>query len=166
MTALTGCRLGTSEIVCPLSYPEQKTAIMEIAPLGTPRDETVKKLAEAGIEGSFGIRNSVYYCDFWQREEDQRWHLDLALLFDQTGRLYQIRPAQFLVDSSSEAVSISASVTADSEKPDVSRRGRQRNGSFPEAAATSLAHPPSPASDNSVRSGRRTPFAQTETRPP
>lgn len=166
LLVLAGCQLGVSRFAsCPFSYEEQKTALLKIAPIGTHRDAAVKKLKEAGIRGSFGIRNSVYYCDSWEQEVGQRWHLDLALLFDESGRLYEIRPAQFLADSQAADVSKSAGVTGGSEKPGGPEESRQSGGSSPEAASESAVHPSSPASANPARSGRRTPFAQDEPLP-
>jgi hypothetical protein len=79
---------------CPLPIAEQTTRILEIAPLGTSRDEAVKRLEDAGIIGNFstGSSKSTYYCDIWPQEGDLRWHINVVLLFDESGILYGTLP--------------------------------------------------------------------------
>jgi len=86
-----GCQLQTQVVPSPLSFEEQQQALLQIVPLGTSREEVIQKLEAAGVEGAFGISDSVYYCDAWTREDDTRWHLDVALLFNQSGELYKTR---------------------------------------------------------------------------
>ena len=94
-SAAPGCRLGTRSITpCPLTYSDQELAILKVVPLGTTRNQAIKKLSEAGLHGTFGISKSVYYCDVWNRNKTERWHVNVALLFDQAGRFYKTRPAQ------------------------------------------------------------------------
>jgi hypothetical protein len=88
--ALAGCAsLSTQIIPCPLTYSEQEKEVLNVVPKGTRRDDALRKLAAAGIEGSFGISRRVYYCDLWNRPDGNRWHMNVALLFDETGRLYK-----------------------------------------------------------------------------
>ena len=91
---LSGCMSRGTIQPSPWTYSQQREAILEIAPLGTPRDDVVTRLANAGIEGSFGISESIYYCDIWDRSDGARWHVNIALYFDESGNLYDIRPGQ------------------------------------------------------------------------
>lgn len=91
-----GCQMTPAPglITCPLPVAEQTAKILDIAPLGTPRDEVIKKLDKAGIIGNFstGDSKSTYYCDVWQQDKDERWHINVVLLFDENGILYGTRP--------------------------------------------------------------------------
>lgn len=93
---IAGCRLGQQPIIeeSRLSWSEQKARIHEIAPVGTPRDEAVERLRAAGIDGEFGARDTIYYCGLWERPDGTYWQMDVALLFDAEGRLYDLRPAE------------------------------------------------------------------------
>jgi len=90
----SGCQLRGDHALTSPSYQEQKQAVLDVVPLRTTRQQAVEKLHSAGVEGTFGISKSVYYCDLWNRQDGQRWHLDVALFFDQSGRLYKLKPAQ------------------------------------------------------------------------
>lgn len=94
--ACTGCRLTPSPglMACPLPASEQVQRVLKVAPLGTPRDEVLKELETAGVAGSFGENQSIYYCDIWKQEDGSRWHINVALLFDENGLLYATRPDQ------------------------------------------------------------------------
>ena len=90
-----GCQLNSQQIVAsPLSYRDQEAEILKIVPEGTPRQEAIEKLAAAGIQGELGGKRTIYYCDLWEREDGQRWHLNVALLFNDSGEVYQTRPAR------------------------------------------------------------------------
>lgn len=90
-----GCQFGQAVIEpCPLSWSEQRSRIEELVPLGTQRDEAIARLREAGIDGEFGASGRIYYCGLWDRPGGTRWQIDVALLFDAEGRLYELRPAQ------------------------------------------------------------------------
>lgn len=94
LVTIAGCAGLASQIVpCPLTYSEQEKEILTIVPKGTRRDEALTKLAAARIEGSFGISRRVYYCELWNRPDGSRWHLNVALLFDEVGRLYKTQAA-------------------------------------------------------------------------
>jgi hypothetical protein len=80
-------------VECPLSAAEQQQAVLEIVPRGTPRAEAARRLKEAGIEFSPGRKDSIYYLSLWTRGNGQRWHINVALLFDPAGNLYATRPA-------------------------------------------------------------------------
>ncbi len=91
-----GCQMTPAPglISCPLPAAEQTAKILEIAPLGTPRDDVLKRLDQAGVIGNFssGDSKSTYYCDVWQQGQDERWHINVVLLFDENGILYGTRP--------------------------------------------------------------------------
>jgi hypothetical protein len=101
LLVVVGCAGLTSQIVpCPLTYSEQEKEILAVVSKGTRREEALRKLAAAGIDGSFGISRRVYYCELWNRPDGSRWHLNVALLFDEVGRLYMTRTADCDVTSS------------------------------------------------------------------
>lgn len=113
---LAGCQLTQPPLVnSPLSYTEQEQAVLKIVPLGTPREEVRDRLSAAGIDGQFGISDSVYYCDTWKRSDGAHWHVNVALLFDQSGILYKTRPAQ----SETGVLSDSAAPSATTPNADV-----------------------------------------------
>ncbi len=91
---LTGCQMTPAPglINCPLPSTEQVQEILQLAPLGTPRQEAIERLKKAGVLGTFGENQSIYYCDVWDKGEGLRWHINVALLFDDSGTLYATRP--------------------------------------------------------------------------
>lgn len=93
---LSGCQMTPAPglITCPLPVSEQTAKILDIVPLGTSRDDAIKRLDKAGVIGNFstGDSKSTYYCDVWQRDKDERWHINVVLLFDENGTLYGTRP--------------------------------------------------------------------------
>lgn len=152
-----GCRLGVSRVVpCPLAAADQKTALLKIAPLGTPRDEAIQKFNKAGIEGSFGISETVYYCDFWNRPNGERWKLDLSMLFDQSGQLYAIRATSFFAGTSS-ANAANGSAGIEDRKNPVGRLQTEPDAG-PTGLSSTVEDSVGTGDRNSVRSGRRTPF--------
>jgi hypothetical protein len=126
LLVLVGCAGLKSQIVqCPLTYSEQEKEILAIVHKGTRREEALRKLEAAGIDGSFGISRRVYYCELWKRPDGSRWHLNVALLFDEVGRLYMTRTAD-------------CDVTASPDKT-VSSSGGQSNEPAPAANRSSVA---------------------------
>lgn len=95
-----GCHSGPQPIVsCPIPANEQQEAVLKIAPLRTEREEAIRRLEKAGIDVSpggarTGQAPSIYYCNVWQREDGSRWQMDVALLFDASGKLYATRASQ------------------------------------------------------------------------
>lgn len=88
-----GCQtLSPSLVPCPLPVSEQAARIRDIVPPGTPREEALAKLKKAGIEGTLGSANSIFYCDTWKQSDQERWHINVELLFDKDGKLYAYRP--------------------------------------------------------------------------
>jgi hypothetical protein len=94
LAAGAGCRLTPSPglMACPLPPSEQVERVLKVTPLGTPRDEVVKQLELAGVAGNFSEGKSIYYCDIWDQKDGSRWHINVALLFDEDGVLYATRP--------------------------------------------------------------------------
>lgn len=90
---VAGCQtLPPSLVACPLPAVEQAAHIQKLVPIGTPRDEAVAKLKQAGIAGTFGTGNSIFYCDTWTRGDDERWYMNVELLFNESGEVYAYRP--------------------------------------------------------------------------
>ena len=91
-----GCQLSTPRFeYSPLSYSQQADAILEIVPKETDRDVAVEKLARSGIQGNFSPNSkAIFYCDTWEREDGKRWLIDVALLFDESGKFYATRNPQ------------------------------------------------------------------------
>ncbi len=95
LPVLAGCQMAGGRIIpSPLTYSEQEREILAIVPQGTGREEAVHRLSAAGIEGDFGSGRNIYYCDLWKRENGDRWHINVALLFDKSGKLYKTQVAQ------------------------------------------------------------------------
>ena len=88
MAVVAGCQ--TFEMV---SFQDQHTALLEIAPLGTPRAEVAKKLKQAGVkyEPSKGSNPGVFHCVHWEMETGEQYYLYSDLLFDSDGLLQEIR---------------------------------------------------------------------------
>jgi hypothetical protein len=150
LSSFVGCQLGLERVVpSPLSHNEQVDEILEIVPLKTPREEVVEKLEAAGISGNFGpASNSIYYCDLWTREDGSRWHMDVALLFDQSGELYKTRRSQASIglgSVSQQSQPLEASVP--------------KNGSGNEPASS---QPSVNEQAGSRRGGERSPFTDPE----
>lgn len=143
-----GCRLtGMPDLRRP-SYDAQKQALLEVVPLGTPREEAVDRIEAAGITGEFGVSESVYYCDFWRRP-GEHWYLDIALYFDESGRLYKIGSGQ-------------------AQTGVVPGADRRRDEKARSASSRELPSTESPTDDGGERSStsgraaRRTPFADRD----
>ncbi|MFO0918329.1 MAG: hypothetical protein U0872_08450 [Planctomycetaceae bacterium] len=98
-------------VTCPWSVLEQARKIEAIVPPGTTREEAVTRLKKEGIAGNFGQAESIYYCDIWERSKSERWHINVALLFDEEGKLYGLRP-----DPREQAASVDTTPPTDSKK--------------------------------------------------
>lgn len=91
---VAGCATSTGHVVeCPLSSAQQQQAIQEIIPLGTPWEQAAERLTKEGIEFTTAAGDSMYYCSTWKRSDGMRWHLNVAMLFDQEHKLYRLREA-------------------------------------------------------------------------
>jgi hypothetical protein len=117
LTSLGCVTLSRPIMPCPLTYSEQEKELLAVVPKGTRREDALRRLTAAGVEGSFGISQRVYYCDLWKRPNGDRWHVNVALLFDDTGKLYRTQVAECDVSVVPDENGRSASV-----KPDTSRR--------------------------------------------
>lgn len=129
VVGLAGCMLESTPILpAPIPASEQQFSVLEIVQPGTERDEAIARLNEAGILGSFGATGakSVFYCDVWNREDGERWHLDVAVLFDDQGRVINTRvgdstpiesDSQPRSPTSAEPTRVAAEPTADREQP-------------------------------------------------
>jgi len=88
---LGGC-VGPQAVRCPLDDSDLTKKILAVAPVGTPRDETVRRLRAAGIDGAFGSEHSAfgkdyYCCQAWRRPHGEVWRISLLLHFDKAGNL-------------------------------------------------------------------------------
>src|SRR5690606_2661265 len=111
------------------------------------------------IRGNFAhLSNSIYYCDLWERPEGERWHTQVALLFDDEGLLYATRPADSAVTTGQ---ALTASTTAEGERAMISGETDGRGEARPPATARESAAPPAGGEKelrpSSVRTGARTP---------
>lgn len=95
VTLYSGCQTaGFGYRPSPLNALEQGDEIEKLAPPGTPREEVERRLKEAGVEVSPGSSPHIAYCDVWNRAGGDRWVLNVALLFDESGKLLGTRPSQ------------------------------------------------------------------------
>lgn len=162
---ICGCTFSRRSIVpSPLSYKEQERAILERVPLGTSRDDALAQLDEAGIEGTFGVSQTTYYCDLWERDGGRKWQLDVALLFDDAGRLYGVRPAAAKTgittetDRSTRTATESSVAAGTADDQILESSPAAPKGSDGMAAGESSAG----TSDGSRRSAERSPFTDAE----
>jgi hypothetical protein len=126
LLVLAGCAsLSTQIVPCPLTYSEQIKEVLNVVPKGTRREDALRKLAAAGIEGNFGISRRVYYCELWVRPDGSRWHLNVALLFDETGKLYKTQAA----DCDVTALPDKSLPSAEKQNNEPGRFGEQPNTS-------------------------------------
>ena len=143
----------------------QVEEILKLAPLGTSSDKAEKALAEAGIVGNFGSRRNIYYCDLWRREGNADWKMNVALLFDEQGKLYKIRPGQAEVAYlPSETAATDTNARAEQSAAAVGTiRQTSAEQARPDAqAAEQSAEAEDAAGDNSRRGARRTPFSHPD----
>lgn len=94
LSGLAGCTGLHKVVPAPLVFEEQSQELLKIAPVGTQKEQAIERLNAAGVSGEFSSSPSIYYCDLWEREDGKRWHLNVALLFNEAGELYKTRPAQ------------------------------------------------------------------------
>ena len=95
VVSFTGCASESARLIdSPLGIQEQTTQILEIVPLGTTRRDALDRLQANGVDVTPGAADSVLYCSIWNRKNGERWTMNVALLFDEQGRLYAARPAE------------------------------------------------------------------------
>jgi len=137
-----GCQgLNFGEIESPLAYQQQQQKILEIVPVGTPRSEAVEKLTAAGVFGEFSQGEKIYYCGSWKQANGSRWRTNVAVLFDEEGKVYRTQPIEAGVGFSTSA----STSSSENEEPATS---------IAEPVRTSGADQPV----NTTRSGLRRPF--------
>jgi hypothetical protein len=104
---LGGTLAGGCQFSNVASFPDQQTALMEIAPIGTPREEVARKLKEAGVsyQPSPPPDPGVFYCESWEMPNGERFLMASEILFDSEGRLLEIRevPNNHLTGSPADA---------------------------------------------------------------
>lgn len=88
---LAGC-VGPQTVRCPVADADLTKKILAVAPVGTPRDEAVRRLKAAGVDGAFGSDKSAfgkdyYCCQTWRRPHGEVWRISLLLHFDKSGNL-------------------------------------------------------------------------------
>lgn len=88
---LGGC-VGPQTVRCPIEDADLTKKILAVAPVGTPREETIQRLKAAGIDGAFGSDKSAfgkdyYCCQTWRRSHGEVWRISLLLHFDKSGKL-------------------------------------------------------------------------------
>jgi hypothetical protein len=86
---IAGCA-APQLVRCPIADADLTKRIFEIAPKGTPRDETIAKLRAAGLAGSFGGEKSAFgkdyfCCQTWRQPDGEVWRINLLLHFDKAG---------------------------------------------------------------------------------
>lgn len=79
---------------CPIADADLTKRIFEIAPKGTPRDETIAKLRAAGIDGSYAPDKSMmgkdyFCCQTWRRPSGEVWRISMLLHFDKSGKFVE-----------------------------------------------------------------------------
>jgi hypothetical protein len=92
--AIIGCQLTSAVEYTNPSDAEQSRAVLNVVHIGMTREQAMDALTNEGVQGSTGVSESVYYCDAWDGDDDRHWHLNVALFFDQSGRLYKVGSSQ------------------------------------------------------------------------
>lgn len=102
--------------VTALPSPDQiRKQVQTLVPLGTPRQEVLRRIDSAGIKGHFGTRDTpggghadrhdVYYGEFWKRPDGQLWHISVEFWFDGSGKLERLEfPGYSKPDTAAPAV--------------------------------------------------------------
>jgi hypothetical protein len=90
---IAGC-VVPQMVRCPVADTDLTKRILEIAPKGTPRDETIGKLKAEGIDGSFAPVKSAmgkdyFCCQSWRRPNGEVWRINLLLHFDKEGNFVE-----------------------------------------------------------------------------
>jgi len=97
--AFGGCHLGQRGVIdSPWPVSRQQAELLKVVPLGTPRDQAEQFLQGAGIEYVRAPRNTVIHCTLWNRPNGERWHINVALLFDRNQELYAVRESDARVE--------------------------------------------------------------------
>jgi hypothetical protein len=94
LVLISGCVAVPQMVRCPMGDADLSKNIFEIAPKGTPRDETIAKLRAAGVDGSFAPQNSsmgkdYFCCQSWRRPDGEIWKISMLLHFDKSGNFVE-----------------------------------------------------------------------------
>lgn len=115
--SMMGCVNVSRPIVpSPLTYSEQEKEVLAKVPIGTPKAEAMRQLQAAGIEGSYGSSQRIYYCDLWNRPNGDRWHMNVALLFDESGKVYKAQMGESQIRSAAKESSLAERQQAERSK--------------------------------------------------
>lgn len=156
---LCGCLMpGLGYRENPLSTLDQQREVEKIVPPGTSRAEVESRLKIAGIEVSPGTSPRIAYCDVWNRSGKGRWVMNVALLFDENGKLVGTRPANSPTETSDER-SANSSMIAEREYPDGSARPIS-DPAINQASAEQISPVSQPVQGSA--SGRRVPFEESK----
>lgn len=160
---VNGCKLfGEQAILPPLSFQKQMAEVYRIAPKGTPREETVRRLKAAGITGEyaphvdrqFEHNPSVFYCQMKNEGSKQR-QMTVAVLFNERNELYAVT----LSDVTDMPADISDSSNS---RPSANATGSTATSGFPTRSTIPLPQSSEPTTPNrdsfDPRLGTRTPF--------
>src|SRR5579862_9375484 len=108
LVAMAGCASSglfdnarPRKVTAVLPSPEQiRKEVQTLVPLGTTRQEVLRRIDSAGIKGHFGTRDTpggghsdrhdVYYGEFWKRPDGQLWHISVEFCFDGSGKLERL----------------------------------------------------------------------------
>lgn len=149
-----GCNLQNPLPVAEPNWEEQREALLDITPVGTPREDVAARLTEAGVQFTCsgdepvytaGMQCSTFYCHRWGLGDGKIWPLDVALLFDESGALYKIR-------RSSADIALADAADPQAAPPTATTAGATRD-----ANGTDSSGPPMEAADG-TRSGPRSSF--------
>jgi hypothetical protein len=88
-----GCQTFPTLVVCPIPETEQAARIASLVPVGTDREAAIEKLREAGVNGQFSAGDTIFYCQTWLQDTNERWLVNVDVRFDEEGRVYAYRPA-------------------------------------------------------------------------
>ena len=115
-----GCHLTPvpSAVPCPLPLADQQRSVDEVLAKGVSRDDAIRRLDEAGLQGRFGATESIYYVDTWTRPGGEEWLMEVAVLFDSDGRFTRVRAAD------AEAIPTSKPVVTESAKEESANPAR------------------------------------------
>lgn len=90
---IAGCQtMSTALVPCPISTVEQAAKVQDVAKIGMSREQAIAALKQAGISGTFGTAQSIYYCDSWAQSDKEQWIINVQILFNEQGQVYAYRP--------------------------------------------------------------------------
>ncbi len=86
-----GC-VSPQTVRCPIKDQDLTAKILEVAPVGTSREEAIRRLRAAGIDGAFGSQGSAFgkdyfCCQSWRQPSGEVWRISLLVHFDKSGNV-------------------------------------------------------------------------------